>query len=211
MVPADGRQSAPQSKVERVIESYGLDGLGEELERRWLGVDGDRQSLRTLAELFNQRVLDTELVDAGSGTIDGEVENFYRLLTADDVTVSARTQAETKLSRVGVDVESLRQDFVSHQAIHSYLTEVREANLNEDEPSTDVTIRSRQETILRLQNRLVAVVERSLESLQDAGHISLGSFDAMVSATVYCNDCGGSYDLLDLLRQRGCDCPEGTE
>lgn len=205
------RHSAQRNKVERVIETYGLDGLGDELERRWLGVDGDRQSLRKLANEFNQRVLDTALDDADAQTIDGEIENLYRLLTDDDVSAGARTQAETKLSRVGVDGETLRQDFVSHQAIHTYLTEVREANLPEDEPSAEATIRSQQETILRLRNRLVAVIDRSLESLRDAGHLSLGSFDAMVSATVYCNDCGVSYDLADLLRRRACDCAEGPD
>lgn len=205
------RQPVHRNKVERVIETYGLDGLGEELERQWLGVDGDRQSLRKLADNFNQRVLKTVLDDVEGQTIEGEIENLYRLLTGDEVSGSARTQAETKLSRFGLDVETLRQDFVSHQAIHTYLTEVRGAKLPEDEPSTDDAIRSRQETILRLRNRLVAVIERSLESLRDAGHLSLGSFDAMVSATVYCNDCGGSYDLADLLHRRACDCAEGAD
>lgn len=206
--PHSEQKSTHRSKVERVIESYGLDALGEELERQWLGVDRERQSLRKLADYFNQQVLNAVLDDAEGLTIDGEIENFYRLLTVDEVSASARTQAETKLSRFGIDVEMLRQDFVSHQAIHTYLTDVREAKLPEEEPSTDAAIQSRQETILRLRNRLVAVIERSLESLQEAGHLSLGSFDAMVSVTVYCNDCGGSYELTDLLRRRACECAE---
>lgn len=218
MAPFDGpenstseRRLAHGSKVARVIKTYELDGLGDELERRWLGVDGERQSLRKLADDFNQRILNTVLADAEGQIIDGEIENLYRLLTSDDVSASARTQAETKLSRFGIDVETLLKDFVSHQAIHTYLTDVKEAKLFEDEPSTDASIQSRQETILRLRNRLVAVIERSLESLRDAGHISLGSFDAMVSANIYCNDCGGSYDLTELLRRRACDCAEETD
>lgn len=201
-----GKPSARRSKVERVIETYELDGLGHELERRWQGVEGERQSLRKLADYFNQRVLNSVLADAEGQFIEGEIENLYQLLTSDDVSASARTQAETKLSRLGIDVESLRRDFVSHQAVHTYLTNVREANLPEDEPSDVEVIQSRQETILRLRNRLVAVTERSLNSLRDAGFLSLGSFDAMVSVTVYCNDCGTSYDLADLLRRRACDC-----
>lgn len=196
------------SKVSRVIRDYELIGLGEELERRWLGVDDDRQSLRDLADYFNRQVLETALNGAGGQLIDGEIENHYRLLTCDDVSASARTQAETRLERLGIDVEALRHDFVSHQAVHTYLTDVREASLCEDEPTDVDVIQSRQEIILRLRNRLVAVTERSLEALRDAGYISLGSFDAMVSVTVYCDDCGSSYDLANLLRRRACDCGE---
>lgn len=204
---ADG-QPKHRTKVERVIEAYGVGGLGDQLERRWLGVDGDRQSLRKLADYFNQRVLSAALNDTDARTIDGEIENLYRLLTDDDISASARTQAKTKLSRSGLDIETLRQDFVSHQAVHTYLTDVRGTTLPEDEPSTHAAIQSRQETILRLRNRLIAVIERSLESLRESGYLSLGTVDAMVSVTVYCNDCGSSYNLADLLRRRACDCAE---
>lgn len=206
-----GADDQARNKVKRVIDEYNLDGLGEELEHRWLGVGSDRQSLRDLAVYFNHRVLEAAFDGAGEQPINGEIENHYRLLTDDEVSASARTQAETKLERLGVDVEQLRGDLVSHQAVHTYLTDVREVSLPQAEPSAGDVIQSRQETILRLRNRLVAVIERSLKSLRDAGHLSLGSFDAMVSATVYCNDCGSSYDLTDLLRRRACDCSEEAD
>lgn len=208
---SSGREQTDGTKVGRVIRENELAGLGDKLERRWLGVDGDRYSLRDLADYFNRRVLEAALEGTGEQPIEGEIENHYRLLTGDDVSASARTQAKTRLARLGIDVESLRRDFVSHQAVHTYLTDVRNARLPDDEPSPDAAARSRKETILQLQNRLVAVIERSLESLRDAGHISLGSFDAMVSATVYCNDCGGSYDIAALLRRRACDCAEEAD
>lgn len=113
---------------------------------------------------------------------------------------------ETRLERLGIDVGALRRDFVSHQAIHTYLTDVREASLPQNEPSEDDAVQSRQETILRLRSRLIAVTERNLESLRGAGYLSIGSFDAMVGVTIYCDDCGESYDLTDLLRRRACDC-----
>lgn len=194
------------TKVGRVIRENELASLGEELERRWLGVDQERQSLRELADYFNRRLLAAALDRAGEKPIDGEIENYYRLLIGEDVSASARTQAETRLERLGIDVDALRRDFVSHQAVYTYLTDVREASLPEDEPYADDEIQSKQETILRLRNRLVAVTEGSLESLRDAGYLSLGSFDTIVSVTVYCDDCGSSYDLADLLRRQACDC-----
>lgn len=198
----------PRSKVGRVIRDYGLTGGSEELERRWLGDGEPRQSLRELADFFNRQVLQAAIEDVDGQPIEGEVSNLYRLLTADDVGASARTQAETKLSRMGLDVEAIRGDFVSHQAIHRYLTKVRDVSAPDNSGDRGDAVDNRRQTILRLRNRLVAVTERSLESLRDAGHLSLGTFDAIVTVTVYCNDCGSSYDFADLLRQRGCDCPD---
>lgn len=199
-----------QTKVERIIKSYGLDGLGEELEHHWLGEEGDRVSLRELADYFNCQVLEAAIEQAGEQPIEGEIENHYRLLTTDDVTASARTQAETRLTRYGVDVETVKRDFVSHQAIHTYLTEIRGASLSSTESSPETAITNRRETILRLRNRLVAVAERSLDSLRRAGHLSLGEFDIMVGITVYCNDCGTSADITDLFDHGGCDCRDDT-
>lgn len=209
------RSSSPKqadgTKISRLIREYKLTGLGDELERRWLGVDGERQSLRDLADHFNRRVLEAAFDGEGEQPIDGEIENHYRLLANDDVSAGARTQSETKLERLGIDVDSLRRDFVSHQAVHTYLTDVRDASLPEDKPSAEDEIQNQQDTILRLRNRLVAVTEQSLESLRNAGYLSIGTFDAMVSVKVYCNECEASYDLVDLLRRRTCDCVEGND
>lgn len=194
------------TKVGRVIRENELADLGDELERRWLGVNRERQSLRELADYFNCQVLEAALEQAGEQPIDGEIENHYRLLTSDDVTASERTQAETRLARHGIDVETVKRDFVSHQAIHTYLTEVRGASLPSDESSPEAAITNRRETILRLRNRLVAVASRSLESLRQAGHLSLGEFDVIVGITVYCSDCEASVGIIDLFDQGGCDC-----
>lgn len=199
-------QSGRDIKVDRVIRDYDLFEFGIDLERRWLGIDGDRESLRDLADAFNQRVLKVALREVGEQPVDGEIENHYRLLTADDVTTSERAQIETRLSRQGIDVETVKRDFVSHQAIHTYLTEVRGASLPSDESPPETIISNRREAILRLRNRLVAVAERSLDSLRQAGHLSLGEFDVMVRLTVYCNDCGTSADITDLLNRGECAC-----
>lgn len=205
--PAENRRT----KVGRVMEEYDLESLGERLERRWLGIDRERQSLRELADWFNCLVLEAAFERIGEKPIDGEIENHYRLLTADEVTESARTQAETQLARYGIDVERIKRDFVSHQAIHTYLTEVREASLPSDGSSSGATITKRQEAIFRLRNRLIAVIERSLDSLCQTGRLSLGEFDVMVGLTVYCNDCETSTDITDLFDKGGCDCDHGSQ
>lgn len=193
-------------KVGRVISEYDLQGLGVELERRWLGVDGERESLRDLADTFNHAVLEAALERVGEQPIEGEIENHYRLLTGDDVSASARAQAETRLGRLGIDVGTVTRDFVSHQAVYTYLTDVRGASLPTDDASPETTRTNRQEAILRLRNRLVAVAERSLDSLRRAGHLTLGEFDVIVTITVYCEDCDTSTTVAELFDNEGCSC-----
>ena len=126
-----------RSKVGRLIDRYGTAGLGQELEDRWLGRGYEEQSLRSLAEWFNQRLLGRRLAEAGHDPLDGEVANLYRLLSGEDVTAGSRVDAEATLEEYGVDTGTLRREFVSHQAIHTYLTEFRDAS--KERAATDRT------------------------------------------------------------------------
>lgn len=182
--------------------------LGDELKRRWLGENTSRQSLRGLAVHEHRQVLEAAIEQADGATIGREVENLYRSLTADDVTAGGRAQAESKLDGIGVDVDTIRQDFGSHQAVHSYLTKVRGLEPPERDRSSSESVEDRLNTVQRLRNRLVAATEHSLESLRDAGHLSLGSFDVTVNFAVCCNVCRTSYDSVELLRHRGCECSD---
>lgn len=206
MADDDGRSAGQQSKVSRVLAEYGLDDMGDQLARSWRGEGEPKRSLRELADYCNREIISAAMHDAGVELLEGELDNLYRLLADDEVTTAARTQAETKLSRAGVDVEGLRQDFVSHQAIHTYLTKRRDVEPPAKGASADESIRKRSQTIQRLRNRLVAVSERSLESLRDADHLALESVDVFASVTVHCNECDTTHDIVDVLNQGGCEC-----
>lgn len=208
--PGTNQDSTPQvsrSKVKRVIDEFGLDGFGEELARRWRGESGERMSLRDLETIFNQRVLESAIERADGRAIAGEVENLYRLLTDDEISASVRTEAETKLDRMGVDVEALRDAFVSHQAIHTYLTTVLEASAPVRDDSPGAVIQRRRRSIQRLRSRLGTVTSESIDALDEADDLTVGSFDTVVSVSVHCRDCGSTYDVAELLERRGCDCP----
>lgn len=206
-LPDGGRESSGRrTKVERVLEKYHLDGFGDELVARWLGQDGlERESLRSLAGVTNRRILSTALREAGETPLEGEVDNLVRLLRSDDVSAGMRSQARQRLEQRGVDVEELTADFVSHQAIHTYLTTVKEATYDRD-PSGNDKRTDRTETLQRLESRLQAVTESTVEKLQTAGDISLGQFDVIVSVRVLCNDCGEQYGVRNLLQRGGCAC-----
>ena len=197
-----------RSKVGRLIDGYGTAGLGQELEDRWLGRGYEEQSLRSLAEWFNERLLHRRLVDAGHDPLDGEVSNLYRLLSEADVTAGSRVDAEATLEEYGIDPEALRREFVSHQAVHTYLTEFRGAS--KERSATDRPGNARR-TIQRLRSRLVAVAENSLDHLRTAGELSIGEFTVLLEVQVLCEDCGASYPITDLIRRGRCECAVDTE
>lgn len=196
-----------QSKIERVIKQYDLENFGEELARRWTAPE-DSDSLRTLADLTNQKVISAALQEANADVLDGEVENMYTILTDDGTTEGMRVQTKNTLESKGVDVDQLLSDFVSHQAVYTYLTDVRDVSkASKSTNRVDSVIQS----IQKLRGRLVAVIERSLDSLRSTHKLRLGEFDVLVDTQVYCRDCGTQYEVIQLLERGGCDCTTGSD
>ncbi|WP_276259593.1 rod-determining factor RdfA [Haloglomus litoreum] len=191
-----------RSKVERVIAEYGLEGLGDELERRWLGEGREQQSLRDLADHFNERLLRRAMTVAGADPLQGESENLYRILTDDDVTQGMRTQARRSLEEAGVDPDALLEDFVSHQAIHTYLRKYRKV----EQETPDDQREKRLEAIQRLESRLDAVTTRNVENLHATGRLDIGEFDVLTNVRIVCRDCGQQYSPAELFEQGGCEC-----
>lgn len=193
-----------QSKIGRVISERDLRDIGSELERYWTTDGREGMSLRELADFFNRRVLRAAMEDAGMQVLDGEADNLYALLTGEDVSSGSRVQAERRLEREEIDVQSLRSDFVSHQAVHTYLTKYRGASA----PEPQTTIETEQTTIQRLRNRLVAVVTNSLSSLRAKNRLRLGEFDVFVDIQIRCEDCGTQLTVSELFENGGCGCEQ---
>ncbi|MFB6133662.1 MAG: rod-determining factor RdfA [Halanaeroarchaeum sp.] len=194
--------SAPNSKVARVIQKYDLEGLGSELEDLWTRED-DRYSLRDLATEFNRRVLHAALRNAGQSVTRHDVEHLHSVLTDQDVSEGARIQKRRELERDGVDVEAVEQDFVTHQTIHTYLREFRKAE--HESSSMDPVDRARQ-TIERLRSRSEAVTEQTVERLTEKGHLTAGDLETYVEIRVHCEECGTDQDVASFLDGGGCEC-----
>lgn len=193
-------------KVERVIEKYDLPRLGDELAGRWTA-EGDRQaSLRELANDFNVRVLHAAMGEAGLSPLEGEAQNMYDLLTADDTKSGERTRAERRLARSGLDVEDLQSDFASHQAVHTYFTEHR--GVERENKSPEDSVERAKKTVQRLMSRTQAVTENTCDNITDEG-LMLGDFDVLVNVQIHCQDCGRTTNVVDLIERGGCDCAYG--
>jgi len=197
-----------EPKVQRVLREYGIESVADRIAAQWRGEDGPRRSLRDLAKDLNQTVLEAAMQDAGTRPLDGEVANLYRLLTDDNVGTAQRTEAEAKLERTGLDPDQLRSDFVSHQAVHTYLRDHRGVKLADSE-GADQAARAT-ETIQRTAGRLRSVTERAISRL-DGEAVTVGDPDVFVSVEVYCDDCGRQYDIDEFMSEGGCDCGDDIE
>jgi predicted transcriptional regulator len=194
-----------ESKVARLIDVYGLgEQFGDRLEDLWTADGDERESLRSLADRFNKRLLATAIEDVGMSVVEGEVDNLYRLLTSNDVSSGNRTEARRRLEQNGIDIEQLERDFVTYQAIRSYLKEYRGATY--DRGSDTTRVESVIETIQRLKSRTRSVAERSLDQLRRTNRLSLGEYRVFVDVSVLCEDCNSQYEVVELLQAGSCEC-----
>lgn len=120
---------------------------------------------------------------------------------------SDETRARRRLEREGVDVEELTGDFVTHQSVHTYLTDERNASLPDQ---GEDAVERRTETIEKLEGRTAVVTEASIESTLPDEELDRVDYDVIVDVQVVCSACGSTYDAGELLRQGGCDCGDST-
>jgi hypothetical protein len=193
------------SKVAALIKKYDFDdSFGDELEAAWTADKPDRKSLRELAEMFNHRVLKSQMTAAGLSTLDGEVSNIYRLLTAEEVSSGMKIEAKNRLKQNGIDVEELKQDFISYQAMRSYLKRYRGAEyVEEDEHDRAEKVLK---TVQRLRSRVRSVTTKKLDQLRETKQLALGDYRLFVDIDVLCEDCGMKYSISELLERKECDC-----
>lgn len=198
--------SGTNTKVARVIEAYDLDGMGANLEAAWTGEAGERTSLRDLADEFNEAVLEAVLREASVSSLSVDVSSTYEALRGESR--SEATRARRRLEREGIDVDELIGDFVTHQAIHTYLTQERDASL----PAADGDMADRKaETIEKLQGRVSAVAESALSSLANADELDRGDYDVLVDVRAVCPNCGADTPVGELIRRGGCGCTAPSE
>ncbi|UWG46759.1 Uncharacterized protein HSRCO_0462 [Halanaeroarchaeum sp. HSR-CO] len=198
-------ETVTRSKVARVIGTYDLGDVGADLERKWTR-DDDRYSLRDLADEFNRKVLAAALDSAGQRASQYDVAHAYSVLTGDDVTEGARVQKRRELEREGVDVEVVDSDFVTHQAMHTYLRDVRGATLEREGRDP---VESGAETLERLRGRTAAVTRETVERLRDRGDVDAGDLDVYVEIRIHCEACGTEMDVAEFLEAEGCECGGG--
>ncbi|MFB6223945.1 MAG: rod-determining factor RdfA [Haloarcula sp.] len=191
------------TKIDRVIEKYALDGMAEELEHRWLGTGNmEQSSTRELADYYNKEVLRSAIRESDVFTLGGDVEQVYDALTDDEDTDA--TLVRTRLEQGGVDVETVMDDFISHQTVYRYLKQHR--GVEQSKKSPEEQLEDTIDTVQQLQGRTTAVTEQSIQNLKNKGIVSVGEFSILNDIQALCEDCGRSYEVTSLLKQGSCKC-----
>jgi hypothetical protein len=176
--------------------------MGEYLEEAWTGENNSRTSLRDLADELNQAVLEAAFQQIGHSPTEYEIETTYEALTKEDVSSADALRKERELERDGIPMDELRRDFVSHQAIHTYLTKHRGVTRTDRSIDPEKKV----DTLERLEGRTEAVATSTLSALIDADAVTDRQYEVFVDARVVCTDCGTDYSMTDLLSEGGCPC-----
>lgn len=200
------RRGGRGPKIERIANRYGLDGLGDDLVNAWLGDGRAQRSLRELEGDVNKRLIRAALDEAGAHVLDGEAENFYRLLTSDDVTAGSRTDARNTLRERGVDVEQLEADIISYQSVYNYLKRHRNVEREDDDDDETDATEAGLATIRKLRSRLRTVTIDVVDRLVKAERVFIGAYEVEVDIRVTCTDCDTRMTPTALLSSGHCDC-----
>lgn len=136
----------------------------------------------------------------------GEAENFYRLLTSDDVTAGSRTDARNTLRERGVDVEQLEADIISYQSVYNYLKRHRNVEREDDDDDETDATEAGLATIRKLRSRLRTVTIDVVDRLVKAERVFIGAYEVEVDIRVTCTDCDTRMTPTALLSSGHCDC-----
>lgn len=209
--------SKPQDnccKVGKLAVKYDFDNVHEGLVDRWHGELGfDAHGTRGLAKWFNTEVLAAVLGDVGYWPPDGQIEYFYRVLTAspsenggvdDDVTTSERQKIVSMLERQGLDIESFYPSaFVSHQTIYRHLNNCLDAPKPEPDHSKGQLIAKVDEYTRRLGSVSQSAVRQSLEIPMEQLH---DQYTFELEPVIRCEQCGQQRTVQQFLETGGCHC-----
>lgn len=196
-------------KIGRVIQQYGLPDVPTELATRWRGDGDERWSLRALADYVNERILAAALADAGADThsLSGDVSTQYRVLTGEAGSAGDQATLRARLTRAGVDVDALTSDFVSHQTVHTFLTDHLDEHYEVDDSARLSKDAAR---VSRLESRLEAVASDAVERSARGGRLEIGDAELFVETRVLCTDCGESTTIQDLFERGHCGCSRAS-
>ena len=202
-------------KIGRNIDKYGLDDLNQELTQKR---KTNNASLRDLADYINQRILGAALSDAGVDSTDTLYDaisgdemttELYESLTSDDTPTERVARLRTRLTQLGVDIDTVESDWVTHPTVRSHLRECQDIDTAR---SANLTADDARDTIEWARTQCVNIVAQTFTRLRNAGIVSTGSLNVTLTIQITCTNCGDTYRPGQLLNHRTCSCSsEGTK
>jgi hypothetical protein len=198
-------ESNDDLKILRTAAKYGLTDLLETLADQWATGGGDGPSTREVADRFNKQALREALRESDYETFETELDVIYDVVRDDEQTSAEALAVRERLVETSVPTEELRNDFVSHQTVHTYFTDIRDLSYERD---VDPEKRRQRvdDAIQKMKSRTTTMAGTNLDRLRSTNAVAVGDYDIVTEVTVYCRDCGGRFTFGDILERGRCDC-----
>lgn len=159
-------------------------------------------SLRDLASVVNTRILDSAITSV-EADVAGDPRSVYEALTDEDVGPERRADVRDQLAFVGIDVDDLQRDFVSHQTVKKHLSDC--LGFDTSRP----TIQSVEEAKAKIEwsrGRTRTVTENVVDQLRRGDLVAIGAPEITQTISITCTECNRSYRLDEFLDTRQCEC-----
>lgn len=192
-------------KIERISEKYGIDDLGHELEERWLASGDDHMSLRELADYVNVKILKSTVNNEWPRP--QEFSHIYSVLTSNDISPEKFEELRKNLTMLGIDVDDIKADFVSHQAVHSYLRNYRNVEYEREQRSIEEDL----ETVHRIRSQLINITGSIIKKHRLKNDFNGDTYDINVDIQIHCKECDYSSSVEQYLENKGCECQQSME
>ncbi|MFC6720182.1 rod-determining factor RdfA [Halobacteriaceae archaeon SHR40] len=187
-------------KLARVTEAYQLQGIDDELRRRY--EDGDA-TLHELADYINDRITAVAL-----GVIDNPPETepgTVRAALQGEETIPATRRDDLRATVAGqLDIELLTGSYVSHETVRRHLNEHLDVSTSRGGFDTFDEFKDALEAY---QRQYENGVESALERAGTKGLIDGGEF-RVFSTRIQCDHCSETFRIKELLDAGGCNCQE---
>jgi hypothetical protein len=185
-------------KLGRNAREYGLDTLDTDLLAR----REEGESLRSLARYVNVRLLNARLLSADVDVV-GDAESVYEVLEGEDIAPERRADVQDRLTYAGIDIDSLRKDYVSHQTVRAHLNDCLDVDTSRQGISSVAEARELVEWASDKEERTIT---QTLVQLVQNGTLTFGDLDVTVSVTIRCAKCGDSFRLPEVFEKQECSC-----
>lgn len=189
-------------KLGTVSTEYELPNVDARLVEEWQS----GTSVRGLTRTLNEEIIGAELAAESVSHVKWSRSPVYEALHTDELSEAEEIEIRRELDRVGVDVQKLSSDLVSHQTVYRHLTQCLDASKGDDQTPEERREKAK-DTVYALQQRTELVTETTVETLRSAGVADLGDVEVLVDLQVVCDTCGRSMDFERAITE-GCDCSD---
>lgn len=187
-------------KLGRIKGEYDLSGLDDLLKQeREAGA-----TLDDLTNIVNKALVRYEIKSSTEEAVSQlTVDEVHKALVGDDVS-SKELEIRDTLRKSEVPLTQLRGDMISYETTRKHL-----GSCLGIDTGRHLTLESGRRTIQWSDTRHRSVVEGTFQGLQRIGEVDIGEHELIIeSPRVHCEDCGTTYDILELVDKGGCQCQE---